>query len=700
MTFQPRIFTFYSYKGGVGRSMALLNMAYFLHARGRHVLIVDLDLDAPGASGFLHRSEELLPQATAGDVVDVLAAVVREVRAAPAGIEPPLPALRLEAFLRSVEPSKYARAVHPKAPRARLDVLAADQTRDYTSRLSALELSSLSAEQIAQASDLLRGVLFQQSFPIHQPWQEEGELPEDTRYDYILVDSRTGLSEIGGLCVGPLSDRLIVLCGLNDQNIAGTRQFLELVGLEPKARPADAESWDDADPPAEGGLRPVTLGPKPTLLVASPVPGGEMTYKKERMKVLEDTIGLRPVKLSYHPQMALMETIFVRDHEDEYLAIEYTTLANRVMSMVADTEDQLMAPIYRQTRSRRRNGEETETDLRALLHGLTRSALLTGQADFGLVSSLLQRPDLDSQQKDQVRRLQIHLAPTDKAAAEYWLAWAGDLDTPEARQAADPKIFQSMEDKYRKAVSFKPDHYQALYNWGISLSDWAKTEQGAQADTLFAQAGEKYQQALAIKPDDHKAFNNWGNALSDWATTQQGAKADALFAQAGEKYKQAFAIKPDYHQALNNWGIALSDWAKTQQGALADALFAQAGEKYQQALAIKPDYHQVLSNWGATLSDRAKTQQGAQAEALFAQAGEKCQQALAIKPDDNNALYNLACLTGLHGDVVGTVQALKQWQAADPDANQAKLDVDTDFDRVRDAPEFQAFRAQLPKAKY
>lgn len=654
MTFQPRIFTFYSYKGGVGRSMALLNMAYFLHARGRHVLIVDLDLDAPGASGFLHRSEELQTQANTGDVVDVLAAVVRQVRNSPAGTEPSLPALRLEAFLRSVKPSKYAKAVHPKAPRARLDVLAADQARDYTARLSALELSTLSADQIAQTSDLLRGVLFQHSFPIHQPWQEEGELPEDTRYDYILVDSRTGLSEIGGLCVGPLSDRLIVLCGLNDQNIAGTRQFLELVGLEPKARPANAKSWDDADPPADC-LRPATLGPKPTLLVASPVPGGEMTYKKERLKVLEDTTGLRPVKLSYHPQMALMETIFVRDHEDEYLAIEYATLANRVMSMVGDTEDQLMASIHRQMGLRRRIGEETKTDLRALLHCLTRSAFLGGQADFGFVSSLLQRSDLNSKKQDQIRRLQINLAPTNEAAAEYWLAWADDMDTPEARQAADAKVFQSMEDKYQKAVSLKSDFLDALNNWGIALSNWAKTQQAAQVATLFSQAGEKFQQALAIKPDDHEVLNNWGIALSNWAETQQGPHADALFAEAVEKYQQALTIKPDYHQVINNWGITLSDWAKTQQGAKADALFAQASQKYQQALAIKPDYR--------------------------------------------FALYNLACLAGLQGDVAGTVKALKQWNAADPKANQAKLDSDTDFDRVRNAPEFQAFRTQLPAAK-
>src|ERR1035438_5575749 len=46
-----RIITFYSYKGGTGRSMALANMAWILASRGKKVLAIDWDLEAPG----LHR---------------------------------------------------------------------------------------------------------------------------------------------------------------------------------------------------------------------------------------------------------------------------------------------------------------------------------------------------------------------------------------------------------------------------------------------------------------------------------------------------------------------------------------------------------------------------------------------------------------------------------------------------------------------
>ena len=46
-----RIVTFYSYKGGTGRSMALANFAWIQAASGKKVLVIDWDLEAPG----LHR---------------------------------------------------------------------------------------------------------------------------------------------------------------------------------------------------------------------------------------------------------------------------------------------------------------------------------------------------------------------------------------------------------------------------------------------------------------------------------------------------------------------------------------------------------------------------------------------------------------------------------------------------------------------
>ena len=42
------VYTFYSFKGGVGRTMALANAAALLAKWGYSVLMVDWDLEAPG----------------------------------------------------------------------------------------------------------------------------------------------------------------------------------------------------------------------------------------------------------------------------------------------------------------------------------------------------------------------------------------------------------------------------------------------------------------------------------------------------------------------------------------------------------------------------------------------------------------------------------------------------------------------------
>ena len=42
------IYTFYSYKGGAGRSMALANVARWFYLQGLRVVMIDWDLEAPG----------------------------------------------------------------------------------------------------------------------------------------------------------------------------------------------------------------------------------------------------------------------------------------------------------------------------------------------------------------------------------------------------------------------------------------------------------------------------------------------------------------------------------------------------------------------------------------------------------------------------------------------------------------------------
>jgi hypothetical protein len=66
------VITFFSYKGGTGRTMALANVAWILASLGKRVLMVDWDLEAPGLQRFFHPliESELLDGTDGG--VDIL----------------------------------------------------------------------------------------------------------------------------------------------------------------------------------------------------------------------------------------------------------------------------------------------------------------------------------------------------------------------------------------------------------------------------------------------------------------------------------------------------------------------------------------------------------------------------------------------------------------------------------------------------
>ena len=64
------IVTFYSYKSGVGRTMALANIAVLLVKKGLRVLAVDWDLEAPGLDRYFRQFEIQPPDFNLGLLED------------------------------------------------------------------------------------------------------------------------------------------------------------------------------------------------------------------------------------------------------------------------------------------------------------------------------------------------------------------------------------------------------------------------------------------------------------------------------------------------------------------------------------------------------------------------------------------------------------------------------------------------------
>ena len=195
-----RIVTFYSYKGGTGRTMTLANIAWILAASGRRVLMIDWDLEAPGLHRFFHPF--LDPDLLAGtsgifNLIDEYCFYAKRARAADTRPE--------ELWTRYARLADNAIAINWRFNgRGSLDFIsAARQGQTFSSGYSPLDWEA-----------------FYNDFDGNRLLNEMRTHLKQT-YDYVLIDSRTGLSDIETICTKDLPDDLVICFTLSDQNIEG-----------------------------------------------------------------------------------------------------------------------------------------------------------------------------------------------------------------------------------------------------------------------------------------------------------------------------------------------------------------------------------------------------------------------------------------------------------------------------------------------
>lgn len=194
-----KIITFYSYKGGTGRSMALANVAWLLAMAGNRVLAIDWDLEAPG----LHRYfEPFVDDRTLEHSTGVIDFVLEFATAAVTASD-----VRREQdwFLPYSNILVHAMPVRYDFPRegALHFVPAGRQDSAY-----AVRVNSFDWERFYEK--LGGGVMLES---MRQLAREH--------YDYILIDSRTGVSDTSGVCTVQLPDELVICFTLNRQSIYG-----------------------------------------------------------------------------------------------------------------------------------------------------------------------------------------------------------------------------------------------------------------------------------------------------------------------------------------------------------------------------------------------------------------------------------------------------------------------------------------------
>jgi len=220
------IYTFYSFKGGVGRSMALANMAELLYQRGLKVLMIDFDLEAPGLERYFDIAEALHSPADVlkrRGVIDMLISYkkiyalyrltnrknLRESRESSEPEEPfPFP---VEPFHRFVTPIYPEKIIMPFSGTtgASLSLLSAgkrdaDAFTDYAEQM-----------RLFDWNDFYTNYEGEKFFE----WLRR---QAEAVADVVLIDSRTGVSEMSGVCTHQLADVVVMFVAPNYQNLAGT----------------------------------------------------------------------------------------------------------------------------------------------------------------------------------------------------------------------------------------------------------------------------------------------------------------------------------------------------------------------------------------------------------------------------------------------------------------------------------------------
>jgi cellulose biosynthesis protein BcsQ len=190
MTSIGTIISFYSFKGGVGRSMALANIAALLCKSGKRVLAIDWDLEAPGLNKFFEQRDKELR---------------RSITTIPGMVE----LLCSETNKKDLEWTDCVIKINI-SDNLHIDLISAGRaTPDYGQRVQSINWQYLYE----------KGDLGEKLEKMRSEWKSS--------YDYILLDSRTGVTDIGDVCTAMLPDILITVLIANEQSIEGTKYVIE-----------------------------------------------------------------------------------------------------------------------------------------------------------------------------------------------------------------------------------------------------------------------------------------------------------------------------------------------------------------------------------------------------------------------------------------------------------------------------------------
>ena len=301
------IITFYSFKGGVGRTMALVNIAVELAKTGRRVLTVDFDLEAPGLDTFDSlRSENHVP-----GIIDFV--------------------------------SEYLDS--GQAPEVDRFIYRSSSVGDQGGGLWVMPSGAQQESYAANFSQIDWGILYEK----HDGYLLFEDLKEQWKRviepDYVLIDSRTGHTDTGGICTRQLPNAVAIFFFPNDQNLRGLTKVVQDIRSEARA-PRNKE---------------IKLH-----FVMSNVPDldDEDRILEGKINAFQQQLGFGrgPMIVHRYNSLALLnQMVFTKDRPRSRLAQEYRDVVRELVRGNLTDREGALDYIGRAGRRRRRRGIEQES---------------------------------------------------------------------------------------------------------------------------------------------------------------------------------------------------------------------------------------------------------------------------------------------------------------------------------------------------
>lgn len=173
--------------------MALANVAALLARDGLRVLAVDWDLEAPGLDRYFSGRLQPLPESDGGGLLDFIADASR-------------------GAAKAKDWKRYASAVDLRPGKLTL-ITSGRQNEQYAARVLSLDWAHFFGK--AHGGEFIEA--------LRDQWREA--------FDVTLIDSRTGITDSGGVCTIQIPDVLVPVFTANEQSLEGTKEIVQRAQL-------------------------------------------------------------------------------------------------------------------------------------------------------------------------------------------------------------------------------------------------------------------------------------------------------------------------------------------------------------------------------------------------------------------------------------------------------------------------------------